>query len=150
MARASRHCCASSLDSSPPDGGTVRRFGTVGYLPQIADTSESGLTVEQMILERVGVAAANRALEHWASALAAGELEAIDFAVRHGERILVTGPNGSKRATCLLLDEPTNHLDIESLEIVEAALRHWPGGLVVVTHDRRLRRELRLDRQFAV
>jgi ABC-type transport system involved in cytochrome bd biosynthesis fused ATPase/permease subunit len=55
-----------------------------------------------------------------------------------------------QRATCLLLDEPTNHLDIESLEIVEAALRDWPGGLVVVTHDRRLQRELRLDRRFAL
>jgi ATPase subunit of ABC transporter with duplicated ATPase domains len=44
-----------------------------------------------------------------------------------------------RRASCLLLDEPTNHLDVASLEVLEAALDGWPGGLVVATHDARLR-----------
>jgi ATPase subunit of ABC transporter with duplicated ATPase domains len=55
-----------------------------------------------------------------------------------------------ERATCVLLDEPTNHLDVTSLEVLEAALRDWPGALVVARHDRRLRRELRPDREVAL
>jgi ATP-binding cassette subfamily F protein 3 len=36
----------------------------------------------------------------------------------------------------LVLDEPTNHLDIESQEIVAAALREYPGILLIVSHNR--------------
>jgi ATPase subunit of ABC transporter with duplicated ATPase domains len=34
--------------------------------------------------------------------------------------------------------------------MLEAALEHWPGALVVATHDRRLREALRLDRELGL
>ena len=40
------------------------------------------------------------------------------------------------RAEFLLLDEPTSHLDIESVELLEKTLAKFPGGFLVVSHDR--------------
>jgi ATPase subunit of ABC transporter with duplicated ATPase domains len=38
----------------------------------------------------------------------------------------------------LVLDEPTNHLDLPAIEQLEQALEHFPGTLLLVTHDRQL------------
>ncbi len=36
----------------------------------------------------------------------------------------------------LILDEPTNDLDIETLQVLEDFLEHFPGCVIVVSHDR--------------
>ncbi|MFT6143771.1 MAG: ATP-binding cassette subfamily F protein 3 [Myxococcota bacterium] len=39
-------------------------------------------------------------------------------------------------ASVLVLDEPTNHLDMTSAQVMERALVHFPGAVMVVSHDR--------------
>jgi len=41
-----------------------------------------------------------------------------------------------KSGNCLLMDEPTSHLDLPALEEIETVLAHYPGTLIIVSHDR--------------
>ena len=50
----------------------------------------------------------------------------------------------------LVLDEPTNHLDLAAIEQLEEALETYTGALLLVTHDRRMLQNVRLDRSWLV
>jgi len=41
-----------------------------------------------------------------------------------------------RRPNYILLDEPTNHLDIESIQWLESFLGSYPGGILIISHDR--------------
>jgi ATP-binding cassette, subfamily F, member 3 len=41
-----------------------------------------------------------------------------------------------RSSNLLIMDEPTNHLDVSTKEMMEEALQHFAGAVVVVSHDR--------------
>ncbi|MFA3873112.1 ABC-F family ATP-binding cassette domain-containing protein [Streptomyces sp. MMCC 100] len=145
-----------------PAEGTVRVVGEVGCLPQHV-TLDTALRVD----EALGISGRRAALhaieagdaseEHFETvgddwdveerALATlGELGlghvGLDRTVGEvsgGESVLLRlAALLLRRPDVLLLDEPTNNLDVYARRRLYAAVRTWPGVLVVVSHDREL------------
>lgn len=68
--------------------------------------------------------------------------------VRHGQSVSTLSGGERSRLlfvglslacySLLLLDEPTNHLDIDGKAALAETLRDYPGGLLLVSHDRQL------------
>jgi len=50
-------------------------------------------------------------------------------------RKLLLAEGLARRPWAVVLDEPTNHLDLPTVERLAAALRAYPGALLLVTHD---------------
>ncbi len=56
----------------------------------------------------------------------------------------------ARGVSLLVLDEPTNHLDLPAIEQLEQALERYDGTLLLVSHDRRLLENVRLDQRWEV
>ncbi|RZJ00653.1 MAG: ABC-F family ATP-binding cassette domain-containing protein [Brevundimonas sp.] len=149
-----------------PVEGAVTRTGTVGWLGQRHDPAP-----DETVAETLGMAEATARLARiLAGEGSAEDLDLADWALEariesaladvglsglsleHETRTLSGGEQTRLRLAGLLLarpdllvlDEPTNHLDAEARRLVADLLARWPGGAVVVSHDRALLR--RMDR----
>ncbi|MFF3322392.1 ABC-F family ATP-binding cassette domain-containing protein [Streptomyces sp. NPDC002889] len=117
-----------------PAAGTVTRPSRVGFLRQSTQPVPDGRTVLQAYGEERAEMLSATGLFHERDftravrALSTGQRRRLELA------LLVAEP-----VHLMLLDEPTNHLSPALVEELEAALAGYPGTLVVVTHDRRMR-----------
>ena len=146
-----------------PDAGTrfLQPGATVRYLPQEPDLAGYATTLDYVqdgmgpgddlhrgrtLLDQLGLTGREDPAR-----LSGGEARRCALA-----RALAPEPD------LLLLDEPTNHLDLPAIEWLEAELKAHRGGLVLISHDRRLLETLsrsivwledgrtrRIDRGFA-
>ncbi len=123
-----------------PEAGTVRRGrGTrVSVLDQdaplpagtVGDVVGEGWEGAS-VLDRLGMGGA---LDADVATLSGGQIKRVALA---RALVAVGGPGGQPDGgDLLILAEPTNHLDLDGIAWLEDWLARFPGGLILVTHDR--------------
>lgn len=150
------------VGQSDPAEGAVARTGDVAWLEQRRDPG-AGDTVANLL----GVAGALAIVARVLAGEAAGDdLELADWSLDdriaaaltdvglpqlEPERPAMSLSGGEqtrvrlaglllRQPDLLVLDEPTNHLDVDGRAAIADLLGRWPGGAVVVSHDRALLR----------
>jgi ATPase subunit of ABC transporter with duplicated ATPase domains len=148
---------ASLAGRLEPERGTARR-ASGNAIAEVAQQRSSLLDVGDPAQTVVQAARARAGLDERQARAALAAMGLDKSTVARPPRTLSPGERTRAElavataagARLLLLDEPTNHLDVEALQALEQALESWPGALVVATHDRRLKDNLRLDETLDV
>ncbi|MDR1536818.1 MAG: ABC-F family ATP-binding cassette domain-containing protein [Clostridiales bacterium] len=128
------------MNEIPSDGGYINRG--VNVKPGYYDQEHESLSGGRSILDEMGIAFPHLGAGAIRNILAAFVFTGDDVfksisALSGGEKgrvalakLMLGGAN------FLVLDEPTNHLDMASKEILEEALRDYPGTILYISHDR--------------
>jgi ATPase subunit of ABC transporter with duplicated ATPase domains len=130
------------VESEPPDRGRIVWGKGVGYAyyNQIFAELELNDTVTHAV-NVVGLAydAPRRQVNRFLAMMQFSEMDLTQRigTLSGGQRARVAlAKTLLSGAALVILDEPTNHLDLTSTQVMERALAHFPGAVVVVSHDR--------------
>lgn len=125
-----------------PDAGTVSRSRsvTIGILAQEVALNPAP-TVEQLYSATLGAELAEEIPLTSFGLVAPRDLSrAVGHLSTGQQRRLALAMVLARRPDLLVLDEPTNHLSLTLATAIEEQLPHYPGAVVVASHDRWLRR----------
>eukprot|EP00611_Tribonema_gayanum_P020022 TRINITY_DN3582_c0_g1_i1.p2 TRINITY_DN3582_c0_g1~~TRINITY_DN3582_c0_g1_i1.p2 ORF type:complete len:315 (-),score=163.21 TRINITY_DN3582_c0_g1_i1:266-1210(-) len=125
-----------------PAGGGSARFGPSVLANYFQQNQADALDLDKTVLEVVEDASSGQSYNELRKLL--GQFlfkgDAVQKKIRQlsgGEKARVALCTFMLRpANLLVLDEPTNHLDIPAKEMLEEALQHFDGAVLVVSHDR--------------
>jgi ATPase subunit of ABC transporter with duplicated ATPase domains len=134
-----------------PMAGEVTRPAAAAVLPQGVGALPPEVPAVEFVRARsaAGEGDARRLLGHFGLEGAAALRPLGRLSPGERSRVAITAMVAA-RAELLLLDEPTNHLDFASLEVLEAALREYPGAVVAASHDRAFLEGIGVTRRLEV
>ncbi|MBB5158499.1 ribosomal protection-like ABC-F family protein [Saccharopolyspora phatthalungensis] len=131
-------------------GGTKRADGRVAYLSQRLDLLDLHRTVAENLAAFAPGMLGPQRMNLLARFLFRGSGAHLPVGVLSGgERLratLLCVLFAEPAPQLLLLDEPTNNLDLVSVGQLESALNAYEGAFVVVSHDERFLRQIKVDR----
>ncbi|MFD6071271.1 MULTISPECIES: ribosomal protection-like ABC-F family protein [Amycolatopsis] len=135
-----------------PDSGVVKRAeGRIAYLSQRLDLLDLDRSIAENFAAFAPSLPESQRMTLLARFLFRGARSQLPVGVLSGgERLRATLACvlfAEPAPQLLLLDEPTNNLDLVSVGQLESALGAYQGAFVVVSHDERFLREIKVDRR---
>jgi ATPase subunit of ABC transporter with duplicated ATPase domains len=141
------------LGQRRPDHGSVRAdLSKIGWIEQGGKNWLLPESLRAHLLDRglsSDAAAALLVAHKFPLALAERPLDSLSPGERARAALIALFAR-SPTVEVLILDEPTFSLDLVGLRALTQALRHWPGGLIVASHDRGFLDALGMDRTLHV
>lgn len=130
------------LNREHPDEGKAEIVGQNIDFNYFEQNQADALDMEKTVIDTLKDASNNQSYNELRALL--GQFLFKGDAVEKKVRFLSGGEKARLSLACmmltpanfLVLDEPTNHLDIPAKEMLEEALQHFAGSVLVISHDR--------------
>mmetsp|Transcript_15740 Transcript_15740/g.23845 ORF Transcript_15740/g.23845 Transcript_15740/m.23845 type:complete len:876 (+) Transcript_15740:78-2705(+) len=130
------------LNREEPDEGSAEIVGQNVEFNYFEQNQADALDLDKTVIETVQGASIDQSYNELRALL--GQFLFKGDAVEKKVRFLSGGEKARLSLACmmltpanlLVLDEPTNHLDIPAKEMLEEALQHFAGSVLVISHDR--------------
>jgi ATP-binding cassette subfamily F protein 3 len=136
----STFCRLITGEEEPADGTLI--FGAKVFPSFFSQTHADELDPKRTVMQTVEDVASRENMAHVRNLLGCFLFRGDDVfkevgVLSGGERSRVALVRMLVRpANFLILDEPTNHLDMQSQEVLQNALNHYPGTIIIVSHNR--------------